>query len=68
MDMMESLKPKIAIIGAGNVGSTFDFSLMISGLVREIEQFLKLDLSDQEQELFKHSADTLKQILKSIHL
>ena len=33
---MESLKPKIAIIGAGNVGSTFAFSLMVSGLAREI--------------------------------
>lgn len=33
---MESLKPKIAVIGAGNVGSTFAFSLMISGLAREI--------------------------------
>lgn len=33
---MVSLKPKIAIIGAGNVGSTFAFSLMISGLAREI--------------------------------
>lgn len=33
---MEHLKPKIAIIGAGNVGSTFAFSLMISGLAREI--------------------------------
>jgi L-lactate dehydrogenase len=33
---MESLKPKIAIIGAGNVGSTYAFSLMISGLAREI--------------------------------
>jgi len=33
---MKSLKPKIAIIGAGNVGSTFAFSLMISGLAREI--------------------------------
>jgi L-lactate dehydrogenase len=33
---MGSLKPKIAIIGAGNVGSTFAFSLMISGLAREI--------------------------------
>jgi len=33
---MDSLKPKIAIIGAGNVGSTFAFSLMISGLAREI--------------------------------
>jgi L-lactate dehydrogenase len=33
---MDLLKPKIAIIGAGNVGSTFAFSLMISGLAREI--------------------------------
>ena len=33
---MDYLKPKIAIIGAGNVGSTFAFSLMISGLAREI--------------------------------
>ena len=33
---MDSLKPKIAIIGAGKVGSTFAFSLMISGLAREI--------------------------------
>jgi L-lactate dehydrogenase len=33
---METLKPKIAIIGAGNVGSTFADSLMISGLAREI--------------------------------
>jgi L-lactate dehydrogenase len=36
--------------------------------INGVEQFLKLDLSDQEQELFKHSANTLKQILKSIHL
>ncbi len=28
---MESLKPKIVIIGAGKVVSTFAFSLMISG-------------------------------------
>ncbi|MBN1383501.1 MAG: L-lactate dehydrogenase [Elusimicrobia bacterium] len=33
---MKSLKPKVAIIGAGNVGSTFAFSLTISGLAREI--------------------------------
>jgi len=33
---MDTLKPKIAIIGAGNVGSTFAFSLMMSGLAREI--------------------------------
>jgi len=41
---MESLKPKIAIIGAGNVGSTFAFSLMISGLAREIVLIDKNDL------------------------
>jgi L-lactate dehydrogenase len=33
---MESLNPKIAIVGVGNVGSTFAFALMISGLAREI--------------------------------
>jgi L-lactate dehydrogenase len=33
---MESLSPKVAIIGAGNVGSTYAFSLLISGLAREI--------------------------------
>jgi len=33
---MKSLKPKVSIIGAGNVGSTFAFSLMTSGLAREI--------------------------------
>ncbi len=33
---MQSLHPKIAIIGAGHVGSTYAFSLMISGLAREI--------------------------------
>lgn len=33
---MQSLHPKIAIIGAGNVGSTYAFSLMTSGLAREI--------------------------------
>ncbi|MBD3379798.1 MAG: L-lactate dehydrogenase [Candidatus Omnitrophica bacterium] len=29
-------KPKIAIIGAGNVGSTFAYALMIRGIAREI--------------------------------
>jgi len=33
---MDTLKPKIAIIGAGKVGSTFAFALMMSGLAREI--------------------------------
>jgi L-lactate dehydrogenase len=34
--IMVSLKPKVSIVGAGNVGSTFAFALMISGLAREI--------------------------------
>lgn len=33
---MKALKPKVSIIGAGNVGSSFAFSLMASGLAREI--------------------------------
>ena len=33
---MNSLHPKVVIIGAGSVGSTYAFSLMTSGLAREI--------------------------------
>ncbi|MFC1631428.1 L-lactate dehydrogenase [Candidatus Omnitrophota bacterium] len=33
---MQTRKPKVAIVGAGNVGSTFAFSLMSSGVAREI--------------------------------
>jgi len=33
---MQSTRSKVAIVGAGNVGSTFAFSLMISGIAREI--------------------------------
>ncbi|MCM8797559.1 MAG: hypothetical protein NC923_06785 [Candidatus Omnitrophica bacterium] len=33
---MRPLKPKVSIIGAGNVGSSFAFALMISGIAREI--------------------------------
>ena len=33
---MKTQRSKIAIVGAGNVGSTFAFSLMISGVAREI--------------------------------
>jgi len=36
MKIMDFQKPKVAIIGAGSVGSTFAFSLMNSGLSREI--------------------------------
>ena len=33
---MQISRSKVAIVGAGNVGSTFAFSLMISGVAREI--------------------------------
>jgi len=33
---MQGTRSKVAIVGAGNVGSTFAFSLMISGVAREI--------------------------------
>jgi L-lactate dehydrogenase len=33
---MQTARSKVAIVGCGNVGSTFAFSLMISGLTREI--------------------------------
>ena len=33
---MKQLKPKVSIIGAGNVGSAFAFALMIRGIAREI--------------------------------
>ncbi len=33
---MKTQKPKIAIVGCGNVGSTFAFALSISGIAREI--------------------------------
>jgi L-lactate dehydrogenase len=33
---MNTLSPKVAIVGAGNVGSSYAFSLMHSGLAREI--------------------------------
>lgn len=33
---MKTLKPKVSIIGAGNVGSCFAFALMIRGVAREI--------------------------------
>ena len=33
---MQAARSRVAIVGAGNVGSTFAFSLMISGVAREI--------------------------------
>ncbi|MBF0252823.1 MAG: L-lactate dehydrogenase [Candidatus Omnitrophica bacterium] len=33
---MQKSKPKVSIIGAGNVGSTFAYALMIRGIAREI--------------------------------
>jgi L-lactate dehydrogenase len=34
--------------------------------INGIEQYVKIDLSDEEQELFKHSANTLKTFIKAI--
>lgn len=42
---MITLKPKIVIVGIGHVGSTYAYSLMISGLAREIV------IIDQNREL-----------------
>ena len=33
---MKTLRSKVSIIGAGSVGTTFAYALMISGIVREI--------------------------------
>ncbi|MFW5757308.1 MAG: hypothetical protein ACOCYO_01375 [Bacteroidota bacterium] len=33
---MSHLKPKISIIGVGNVGSTYAYTLIISRLAREV--------------------------------
>lgn len=42
---MKYLKPKVSIIGAGNVGSTFAFALMTSGLAREI---VLIDMNEEK--------------------
>jgi L-lactate dehydrogenase len=34
--------------------------------INGVEQYLKLDLSDKELELFKHSANTLKNFIKTV--
>jgi L-lactate dehydrogenase len=45
-----------------------DVCISIPSIVntKGVEQYMKLDLSDQEQELFKHSANTLRDIIKTI--
>lgn len=45
-----------------------DVCISIPALVNitGVEQYVKLNLSDQEQELFKHSANTLKSLIKAI--
>jgi L-lactate dehydrogenase len=58
---MKTLKPKIVIIGAGNVGSTFVFSLMISGLAREIV------LVDKNESLAKGESMDLNHGLSFAH-
>ena len=41
---MNSLHPKVVIIGAGRVGSTYAFALMTTGLAREIVLIDKMKL------------------------
>ena len=55
------MKPKIAIIGAGNVGSTFAYALMISGLAREIV------LIDKNETLAKGECMDLNQGISFAH-
>jgi len=47
-----------------------DVCISIPALVNitGVEQYVKLNLSDQEQELFIHSANTLKNLIKTINL
>ena len=63
---MKAQKPKIAIVGCGNVGSTFAFALSASGVAREIT------LVDTNQERAKgesmdlnHGASFIKPVLIS---
>ena len=63
---MKTQKPKIAIVGCGNVGSTFAFALSTSGIAREIT------LVDTNQERAKgesmdlnHGASFIKPVLIS---
>lgn len=58
---MKSMGPKIVIVGAGNVGSTFAFSLMISGLAREIV------LIDKDDSLAKGECMDLNQGISFAH-
>jgi L-lactate dehydrogenase len=58
---MNVLKPKIAIVGAGNVGSTYAFSLMISGLARQIVMI------DKNMELAKGECMDLNHGLSFAH-
>ena len=45
-----------------------DVCISIPSIVNSLgmEKYLKLELSEQEQKLFKHSADTLKEIIAKI--
>jgi len=58
---METFKPKIAIVGAGSVGSTYAYSLMISGLAREIV------LIDQNEKLAKGESMDLNHGISFVH-
>ena len=58
---MQTQRAKVAIIGAGNVGSTFAYSLMISGVAREIV------LIDRNQERAKGECMDLNHVASFVH-
>ena len=54
---------KVAIIGAGNVGSSMAFALLIKGGVSELQQIY---LSKNEEEKLNKSSEVIKNMLKQI--
>ncbi|MDD5503887.1 MAG: L-lactate dehydrogenase [Candidatus Omnitrophica bacterium] len=61
---MKALRPKIAIVGCGNVGSAFAFALSINGIAREIALIdNNNDLSRGESMDLNHGASFIKPVL-----
>lgn len=71
---------KVAIVGCGNVGSTFAYTLLLSGLAnvylslpavidrRGIARVLELDLSPSEREAFRSSAASVKAAIDQLRV
>lgn len=63
---MKTQKPKIAIVGCGNVGSTFAFALSVSGIAREIVLVDRnLERAKGECMDLNHGASFIKPVLIS---